>query len=259
MLTNENYFSLESQNKYMSVSQYKRFTECPASMVAELLGAYKKPTTDALLQGQYIDAYVEGTLDIFKAKHPEIFSSRGANAGQLKANFKFLGTMIERFERDPLFMEYLEGEKQVIYTAEIDGVLWRGKLDVMHPHRTVDLKSIRDFETIWSSEEGQRVSPVEFWGWDLQGAIYQELRRINTGRKVPHYLALVTKQDIPDIGIWHIPDDVLDIKLQEIRYNATRFQEIKDGKKPAERCEKCEYCRSTKVLTSPVDYRFYGG
>ena len=226
-MNNGNYFSLENSRDYMSVSQYKRFQRCPASIVAELNGEYEFPTTPALLHGSYVDAYVEGTLPEFIDEHPEMISTRGQTAGHLKAEYRALNTLIDRFESDPVFVEYLAGEKQQVIAAEIDGVMWRGKVDILHPKRIVDFKTVRDFNTLWSADEQRRVTPVEFWGWDIQGAVYQELVRKLTGERLPFYLAVVTKQDVPDIAILHVPDDVLEIKLQEVKFFAEGFQAIK--------------------------------
>lgn len=41
ILTNENYFSLENQLKYMGVSQFKAFERCQASAYAEVTGNYE--------------------------------------------------------------------------------------------------------------------------------------------------------------------------------------------------------------------------
>lgn len=255
----DDYFSLENQNRFMSVSQYKKFARCPAAAMAELNGEWKPPMTQALLSGQYVDAYVEGRLEEFIDEHPEMISTRGQTAGHLKAEYRALNALIDRFESDPVFVQYLSGEKQQVIAADIDGIMWRGKIDILHPKRIVDFKTVRDFETIWSADEQRHVTPVEFWGWDIQGAVYQELVRKLTGERLPFYLAVVTKQDVPDIAILHVPDDVLEIKLQEVRFFTEGFQAIKKGDAPATRCEKCEYCRLTKKLTGPVDYRFFGG
>ena len=107
----DDYFSLENQNRFMSVSQYKKFARCPAAAMAELNGEWKQPMTQALLSGQYVDAYVEGRLEEFIDKHPEMISTRGQTAGHLKAEYRALNALIDRFESDLVFVEYLAGEK----------------------------------------------------------------------------------------------------------------------------------------------------
>lgn len=72
ILTNENYFSTEASMEYMSVSQFKAFESCEAAALAEAKGEYKREETTSLLVGKYVDAHFEGTLDVFKAQHPDI-------------------------------------------------------------------------------------------------------------------------------------------------------------------------------------------
>ena len=37
-----------------------------------------------------------------------------------------------------------------------------------------------------------------------------------------------------------------------------RILAVKNGEVKAERCGVCEYCRSTKVLTEPIDFELVG-
>ena len=67
------------------------------------------------------DAHFEGSLDIFKAKHPEIIKKDG----DLKAEYKQADYIIQRIERDEVFMKYMAGEKQVIMTGELPECLIR--------------------------------------------------------------------------------------------------------------------------------------
>ena len=78
ILTKDNYYSSEENQEYMSVSQYKDFRKCEAMALASLRGEWVRPQTTALLVGSYIDSWFEGTLEEFKAAHPEIYKkSRG--------------------------------------------------------------------------------------------------------------------------------------------------------------------------------------
>lgn len=128
MLTNENYFSSENQMKYMGVSQFKAFEKCEAAALAELTGEYRREKTVSLLVGSYVDANFEGTLDVFKAQNPEIFTKKG----ELKAEYRKAEEIIQRIERDPLFVTFLSGESQVIMTGEIEGVPVKIKIDSYH-------------------------------------------------------------------------------------------------------------------------------
>ena len=115
IITQENYFSLEAQLIYMGASQFKAFDRCEAGAIAEIVGEYEKEKTTSLLVGSYVDAHFEGSLDLFKAKNPEIFT----RSGELKSEYKKAENIIQRIERDRLFTEFMSGEKQVIRTGEI--------------------------------------------------------------------------------------------------------------------------------------------
>lgn len=253
LLNQNNYFSDEANQRYMSSSQYRGFQKCQAATVAELNGEYVRPETSALLAGQYVDAYISGEMDEFLADNPQLISSRGATKGELKAEYRDLQKIIDRFERDPLFMAYLQGDKQVILTGRIGGVDFKGKVDVLHAERIVDFKTARDFNDIWDPEEGRRVTFVEFYGYIEQAAIYQELVRQKIGHKRPCFIAAVTKEPVPDLAVLSIPDEILEVKLQEIEHYAAEYDAIKKGAE-ADRCEKCDWCKRTKVLTAPINY-----
>jgi hypothetical protein len=71
---------------------------------------------------------------------------------------------------------------------------------------------------------------------------------------MPFFIAAATKQNAPDIGLFSIPQSRLDEKLDEVMHLAPEFSEVKLGLREADRCERCDFCKATKVLTGPVDY-----
>ena len=150
-LTAKNYHSLEANQAYFSVSQFKAFARCPAAALAEVKGEYKREKTTALLVGSYIDSYFESeeSLEQFKAENPEIFKKDGS----LKAEYIQAEEIIKRIERDKLFMEYISGEKQVIMTGEIEGVKVKIKVDSLHKDKIVDLKVMRDFQNVYVPDQ----------------------------------------------------------------------------------------------------------
>ena len=254
-LTNDNYFSTEAASEYWSVSQFKAFNKCEAAGLAEARGEYQREETDALLIGSYVDAYFSGPkeLDNFIARNGDkMISKRG---GGLLAKFSHANDIIDRVEADPLMMDYLTGEKQVVMAAELFGAPWKAKFDVYDEHRIVDLKCVRDFEDIFDRGYGWR-SWVEFWGYDIQGAIYQKIEQLVTGREkpLPFYIAAVTKEKMPDIKVIQIPQHVLDAAYNMVEAKFERFDLIKQGDVEPVRCEKCDYCKSTKVLKAPEIY-----
>lgn len=258
ILTAENYFSQEAQMQYFGVSQFKSFEKCENCAIAELTGNYERAKTTALLVGSYVDAHFEGTLDIFKAQHPELLKKDGT----LKSDYVRAEEIINRIESDPLMMKYLEGEKQVIKTANLFGYDWKIKMDAYVPgERIVDLKIVKDFEPIYDPRLGMRVPWIQYWGYDLQGAIYQRVEQIATGRAepLPFYIVAATKEPTPDIAVIHMPQHMLNAALKAHGVNAKidRYALIKYGDIEPDRCESCDYCKATKVLTAPTEYEIY--
>lgn len=248
ILTNENYYSLEANQEYMSVSQYKDFCKCEAMAMATIRGEWVRPMTTALLVGSYIDAWFEGTLDVFKATHPEIYKKTHRGDPFLKADFMQAEEIIKFIQKDDMFMRYMSGKKQVIKTAEFFGTPWKIKMDSYHNDKIVDLKVMRSMERIMGK------SFVEHWMYDLQMAIYAKVE----GRDLATYLAVVTKQDPPDKNIISIPRWRRMELLDEIEKDMPRVLSVKRGEIPPTRCGVCEYCRATKVLTEPIDFELVG-
>lgn len=246
MLTNENYRSIENNKKYFSSSQFKDFLSCESEALAKINGDITEEKSTSLLIGSYVDAHFEGTLDIFIAKNPEIT----LKSGGLKSDYLHANYIIERIEKDPMMMKYLSGEIQVIKTGEIDGIPFKIKMDSYHPGKAiVDLKIMKDMEKIW--QDGLKISFVEAWKYDMQAAIYQEVE----GNKLPFLIACATKQKPePDIELLSIPQERLDYCLELVKANIKHFNDVKNGLEEPTRCGKCNYCRSTKVLTSVIDY-----
>lgn len=267
-LTNENYFSVENNMKYMGTSQFKSFCKCEAAALAEAKGEFVRPKTAALLVGSYVDAHFEGTLDLFKAQNPEIFKRDGS----LKSEYIQAEQIINRIEQDELFMLLMSGKKQVIRTGEIAGIPFKIKIDSYIDAATcktiadrfpdaaealgfldgaiVDLKCMRDTAPMWVDGIG-KAPFVEAWGYDIQGAIYQAVE----GNMLPFILAVSTKEDEAGLNAFSISQNDLDAKLMEVDELAPRFQAIKQGLIEPERCEDCAYCRKTRKLTRIIDYK----
>lgn len=254
-LTNENYYSPEANKEYVSVSQFKDFVgtygkrACEYEAMEKLFGRWNPPPTTPLLVGSYVDSYIEGTLDSFMERHPEVFTITGT----LKAPYKKAEEIIARIERDRYFMKYLSGKKQVIMTANIFGCDWKIKMDSYLPGvAIVDLKvmaSITDLK--WVKDIGY-LDFVRYWGYDIQGAIYQKVVELNTGKKLPFYIAAATKENEPDIRIIHITQNYLDEALALVEANIKRVLEVKNGEVLPDRCDACDCCKHNRVLKAPI-------
>jgi hypothetical protein len=252
-LTKKNYFSQSNNLKYMGSSQFKSFMKCEAAALAEINGEWERPMSTALLVGSYVDSYFEGTLDEFKAEHPEIFNSR---TGELKSDYKQADIIIKIIEADPLMMKYMSGKKQVIKTGLIAGVPFKIKMDVYHKGKAiVDGKVMADFAPKYSPRHGRVVNFAEFWGYDIQAAIYQEIEKQHSksDEKLPFFLVGATKQDIPDKAVIRVTQSLIDEQLELVKAYAPRFNDIKKGIIPPTRCESCAYCRATKKLDRVQD------
>ena len=252
MLNKDNYFAPEMMKQYWSVSQFKAFDKCEAAGFAEVMGGYEREETDALLIGSYVDAFFAGEMADFEARNGSKMFKKN---GELLAKFGHANDIIDRVMADNLMMEYLTGEKQVIMEAELFGVPWKIKMDVYNEQRIVDLKCVRDFSDIYDKEYGWR-SLIEYWGYDIQGAVYQKVEQLVTGRSepLPFYIAAVTKEKTPDIKLIQLPQHILDTALKLVEAKIDRFDLIKSGDVEPIRCGSCDFCKMTKVLTAPEVY-----
>lgn len=245
-LTPQNYYSKKANLEYMSVSQFKSFAKCQHSTLAEIMGKYEREKTTPLLVGSYVDSYFEGTLETFKEQNPEIFKRDGS----LKSDYIQAETIIERIKKDKQFMRHMSGEKQVIMSGYIKGVPIKIKIDSFRSIEIVDLKIVKDFEPIYVQDRG--LCPwFEAWDYDIQGAVYQEIVRQNTGKKLPFILAAATKEKVTDIDNIRLNQETLDIALERFERDVELYDAIKKGIITPERCEHCDYCKETKKLGKP--------
>lgn len=115
-LTQENYFSSEANKEFMSVSQFKSFAECEKQALHNIKISGENEI-QAFLEGHLFEALVSGNGELFIAQHPEMVSSRGATAGQLKSEFKRVVSSANRFNNQDFFKDIINKcEKQVILT-----------------------------------------------------------------------------------------------------------------------------------------------
>ena len=255
-LTNENYYSQKANEEYMSVSQFKDFVgtygklPCEFTALEKLKERWKEEKSPALMVGSYVDSYFEGSLDKFKTENPTIFRK---NDGGLKSEYVKADQIIARIERDEYFMKYMSGQKQVIMTGELFGAKWKIKIDSYIPDiAIVDLKIMASItELKWVKDFGY-LDFVRYWGYDIQGAVYQEIVRQNTGKKLPFYIAGATKEKEPDIRIIHVTDNYLDEALHMIEANMPRIIRVKCGEEKPDKCELCDCWRYNRVLTKPI-------
>lgn len=254
-LLEENYYGKEANLKYMSVSQFKDFNGTYGKMACEFAAMEKlherwmPEKSTALLVGSYVDSYFEGSMERFKEENPELFTQRG----ELKSSYKKAEEVIARIERDDYFLKYMSGEKQRIMTGEIDGVDWKIKMDsYIEGVAIVDLKVMESITKLkWVPDIGY-LDFVRYWGYDIQGAVYQEIVYQNTGKRLPFYIAAATKENEPDIRIIQITQNYLDEAMQVVKTNLPRIIRVKNGETKPDKCDTCDCCRHNRILTRPI-------
>ena len=258
ILTADNYYSREANERYMSVHQFLDFVGymgvegCEARALATLRGEYQPETTIPMLVGSYVDSAIEGTLDKFKLEHPEIFTQKG----ELKAQYRQAEKMLARMQRDKYFMKTLSGEKQVIMTANLFGCDWKIKMDsYIKSKAIVDLKTTGDLHRAWRISPTEYVSVVQYFAYTIQGAMYQAVEEANTGERKPFYLSFATKEEEPELCVVNVDQETLDESREYVRENIESVLMVKTGLAKPQRCGKCPYCKRTAVLHKAINYR----
>lgn len=252
-LTLDNYYSQEANMEYMSVSSYKDFERCERYALAKLCGEYVEEKSKALLVGGYVDAHFSNRLEEYKVENPQIYKKDGT----LLKDFEKANEVINVAESDPFFMEQLKGDKQVILTGIIGGVKWKGAIDFLDNDIT-DLKVVASiYEPVWVERNGRNVKTnfIDAYGYDIQGAVYQELVRQRFGEIKNFNIAALSKEDIPDKAIINIDNDILAKRLKEVSEKVEHYDLVKKGIVPPTGCGNCPVCRKLKMLTRVENYK----
>ena len=250
-ITHENYFSVDSDREYMSVSQFKNFRACSLKAMHDL----EQPDTtkkDAFLEGQLFENLVAGDPKLFMAQHPEMISSRGATAGQLKANYQKVLNAAEKFNSQKFFKDIIDRcEKQVILTGEINNVPVKCCLDLFDrkTNSIYDIKCMADFKEQWSKKDKAYIPWYYHWGYVLQLAVYREIVKQNF-KTEPKEIALLaaTKEEVPDIQAIKFSTELLDIELEDFKMDIKLYDGIKKGEFNPRACHTCDYCKKVKEI-----------
>ena len=255
-LTQKNYYGPKANREYMSVSQFKNFLKCPAATLAELNGEYAPERGRALTLGSLVDEMLTGTdktLDKFiEENRSELFKKNGEPYADVAQAME----TVELVKKQPLMMHYLSGKHQVIMTGEIEGVPFKIKMDSYDPK-----EYISDLKYMASLRSPNLFTPmVEYWGYDLQAACYQEIVYQNIGQRLPFFFTVATKEKPAHLAVGQISQWNIDKAMEIVRANIVNFQKIKMGEVEADRCEDygCDFCTSTKIITEPVDTDLFG-
>ena len=243
----------------MSRSQYVGFVyECEAKEIAKLSDGWVDVPTTAQEVGQYVHSWIAGTQDEFRVNHPSMFTK----ANTLKAEYLLANTMIDCLQEDPFVMPYLEGDKERILTAEMYGAPWKIRMNVhsLVPRRIVDLITTRSIlEKVWDEAARKYVSFIELFKVPVKAAIYSEVERLAMGRVAGDWsefmIVAVSKEKYPDKAVLNMTNPIrLAAELAVVEANMPRIIALKAGLEEPIRCEACNYCRSTKVLSNVIQY-----
>lgn len=77
------------------------------------------------------------------------------------------------------------------------------------------VKSIRD--RFYVKKNHGYMDFITNWGYEIQGAVYQEIVRQNTGKTLPFYIAAASKEKVTDIEIIQINDEALAGALEKVK------------------------------------------
>ena len=255
-LTEKNYYGAKASQEYFSVSQFKDFLKCPSMAMAKIRGEYEPEKSRALLLGSYVDEMLTGDEDsqlkFIAENYDELFKRGGSPYADVAQAME----AIERVKKQPLMMHYLSGKHQVIMTGEIEGVPFKIKMDSFDPK-----EYITDLKYMASLRSPNLFTPmVEYWGYDIQAACYQEIVYQNIGKRLPFFFDVATKEKPAHLAVGQISQWNIDKAMEVVKANIVDFQKIKSGQTKAERCEDygCDWCTSTKVITEAIDTDLFG-
>ena len=281
-LTSRNYYNKQANVSFMSVSQFKDFRKCEAMALAKIKGEYETPTSKALLLGNFVDEMLTGTkktrmkfivenrLELFqKSSKLTKYSDEELQSMLTDSSFDVFSAenkpfaeivqaleTIEKIKKQPLMVDHFKSKHQTIMTGEIAGVPFKIKMDNYKPG-----EFISDGKYMASLRSPNLFEPmVKYWGYDIQGAVYQEIVRQNTGERLPFYLDIATKETPTHLAVAQINQYDLDESLETVKALAPRYQAIKNGEIKPERCGEytCSYCTETTVITEPIDSNYLG-
>lgn len=281
-LTNGNYYGAKANQAFMSVSQFKQFQKCESMAMAELKGEYERPKSKALLLGSFVDEMLTGTkksqIKFVCDNFSELFQKSSKlckldDAGRVAFATDYYADLfnddnkpyaeivqaletIARIKKQPLMMKHFKSKHQVIMTGEVAGVPFKIKMDNYKPD-----EFIADCKYMASLRSPNLFEPmVKYWGYDLQGAVYQEIVYQNTGKRLPFYLDIATKETPAHLAVAEIKQYDLDEGLETVKALAPRFQQIKNGEIKPNRCDEygCDYCTTTHLITEPIDSNYLG-
>lgn len=268
-LTDENYYSAEANRCFVSTSIFKDYDDCEARAFAQHdENTYEKETTEPMYIGQYAHAMLDKTVESWLERNKlKVMNKNGSKSAEmLKVENAF-----DRCKKDELFMYTLSGCHEEIFTFKLGGLDWKAKLDVVNRENKFydDYKTCANFDDVyvqeWNEEYNKFVNIKKpFYiaqKYDLQLAIYDVALTQNGLAGMIPLLSCVTKEKVPDIKVLEFTGELWEERFRQlinyVEVKCIRIKNIKERIEKPIRCEKCDYCKSTKVLTEPEIARLY--
>ncbi|MDF2563760.1 MAG: hypothetical protein K0Q53_155 [Massilibacillus sp.] len=255
---------------------------CEAREVAKRKGEWQDKEKLAFLVGNYIHTWSSSEED-FKNFCQENSSAIYKPKGGMYADFVKADKMIACLKDDPAIEKMREGKKEQIFVGKIFGVDFKIQVDILNvlECRFCDIKTTENIsKTHYNPQTQERETFIQKFDYLLQFSIYAEILRQNykqiledalniytekqlekfiklvkDNRYLDCYILAVDKQEIPDHEIIFMDlDGFIKEKLQEIEFKLPHIVAVRNGEIEPMRCERCEYCRSTKKITKPIHW-----
>lgn len=263
----------------LSVSKFKQYWACPSRAYAVDQGRWDDGLDDseAIAIGSYVDAVLTDPSAIQEnlEKYSEVFfksvtvaeiqekltaagvefkkSAKKTELEKLAAEHEINITveksakrtadaLIKRVKSDELMMALLEGEKQIEWYGEINGVPFKCRPDNVNREMNFisDLKTIKGvFAKDWNKDFSAKAYLWELRGYDIQLATYRHAMEMPDARG---FLAMTGKDD--SIGVGEFPESKLQAAFQFLWDNVNQVETWRKGI-DLERCGRCDYCLAT--------------
>lgn len=296
LLTEDRYYTPESDMAFMSASLYKSLNSCAARAIARLHGEYEPEPSIAMTIGQLVEAQLLGedvnavldahpeafstklaetpdTIPMVAAEHPELVTRN--NTWRPGALTKARELMPEAFERQVSLRSDYDIVAQCVEAVRQQPMLMEY---LQGDHQTTvygdigglcwkgrldvfdaEKRRIVDLKVMRDfARRGMQGSFVESFSYDRQLAIYRELVRQQYGIDCDCYIVAVSKETPSNVELIHIPEWRCDELIADLEANAARIEPVWHGTARPQGCGVCDYCRQTKRITRPIEFDLVG-
>lgn len=159
------------------------------------------------------------------------------------------GSEAEKLVHDPAWLAQFDCLKDEEIHRKFIELFYDKKLN--QGHYIVDLKTSSNFRKLYNVKDSGVQNFVEFWGYDIQLMVYRELVRQMTGELCRCFIAVVSKEPVPDFAVIEV--NPVNGLMDTVAHMAHRAGRVIRGEVPdfmVRSCGVCDYCKSKKVLTS---------